>query len=77
MSSHNALRFKLIYQDFRDVIIRLRRLNKSEHHGSGSNIVRRNLIQLYWSPLGANLPSHGTQFDIALRNHASLALPTD
>ena len=32
-SSHNALRFKVIYQDFRDVIIRLRRLNKSEQHG--------------------------------------------
>ena len=32
-SSHNALRFKVIYQHFRDVIIRLRRLNKSEQHG--------------------------------------------
>ena len=40
-------------------------------------IVRRNLIQLYWSPLRTNLPYHGTQFDIALRNHALLAQPSD
>ena len=33
MSSHNALRFKVIYQDFRDVIIQLRRLSKTEQHG--------------------------------------------
>ena len=33
MSSHNALRFKVIYQDFRDVIIQLRGLGKTEQHG--------------------------------------------
>ena len=33
MSSHNALRFEVIYKDFRDVIIRFRRLNKSQQHG--------------------------------------------
>ena len=33
MSSHNALRFKVIYQEFRDFIIQLRHLSKTEQHG--------------------------------------------
>ena len=33
LSSHNAMRFKIISRDFRDVIIRLRRLNNSDQHG--------------------------------------------
>ena len=44
--SYCGVGVKLIYQDFRDVIIRLGRLNKSEQHVRNSRLSRIRCMQL-------------------------------